>query len=55
MTKKDVKEKTVKCDPVKDTARVILCALIASNENEDGLGTIAEAYKLAEAFEAYDN
>ena len=54
MTKKD-DAKTVKCDPVKDTARAILCALIASNENANTSDTVKEAYELATAFEAYEN
>ena len=52
---KEEKAKTAKCDSVKDTARAILCAKIASNENDDNLDTIKAAYDLAEAFEAYEN
>ncbi len=45
----------VKCDSVKDTARLLLCAIVASDENENGADTIAKAYDLARAFEAYEN
>ena len=52
--KKASKTFTIKRDPVKETARDVLGALIASNENEDGLDTIKKAYEIAEAFENYE-
>jgi hypothetical protein len=58
MAKKETTSKGVKaeskCDPVRELAKDILCALIASNENEDGRDTIKKAYDLARAFEDYE-
>ena len=52
MSKKDEKKKD-ECDPVKELAKDVLCALIASNENEDGIETVKKAYEIANAFEDY--
>ncbi len=56
MAKKEVdsKKSEVKCDPVKETAKDVLCALITATENEDDTqAVVRRAYEIAEAFENY--
>lgn len=55
MAKKASSEKSeIKCDPVKETAKDVLCALITATENEDDTQAVVErAYEIAEAFENY--
>ncbi len=49
--KKDVE---VKCDPVKELAKDVLCALVASNDTYGNHSEVVkEAYEYAEAFENY--
>jgi len=52
MSKKE--EKKDECNTTEKLAEKILCALIASNENEDGLDTVKKAYEIAKTFENYE-
>lgn len=52
---KEIKAES-KCDPVKELARGVFCALIGSNETTDDVNeTAKKAYEIANAFENYKN